>query len=289
MSWTAPRTYTAGEIITASILNTHIRDNLLEVLQRDGSIPLTANWDAGSYEVRAQTLESDVATGTAPLTIASTTVVTNLNADLVDGQSRALTIDADHTHASTGAEGGQLDHGLALTGLDDDDHTQYQKESLLTTAGDLPFATGASAWARLGIGTVAQVLRVNAGETAPEWGTPSFTSKLLNHTRALDAVSGDVSYTGYGFQPKALIIFTELAAVQYHSWGLGDVALAEMCLYYNYNATWGMSTTQIIRIVGVDYGQTAVLKTLDADGFTLTWTLTGSTSGTITFIVLALG
>jgi len=28
MGWTAPRTYTAGEIITASILNAHVRDNL---------------------------------------------------------------------------------------------------------------------------------------------------------------------------------------------------------------------------------------------------------------------
>jgi len=32
---------------------------------------------------------------------------------------------ADHTHATTGAQAGQLDHGLALTGLTDDDHTQY--------------------------------------------------------------------------------------------------------------------------------------------------------------------
>lgn len=42
--------------------------------------------DFGDYEVRAQTLEADVATGTAPLTITSTTVVTNLNADLLDGK-----------------------------------------------------------------------------------------------------------------------------------------------------------------------------------------------------------
>lgn len=35
---------------------------------------------------------------------------------------------ADHTHQSTGAQAGQLDHGLALTGLTDDDHTQYLKE-----------------------------------------------------------------------------------------------------------------------------------------------------------------
>ena len=30
MSWTAPRTYVVAEIITASILNIHVRDNLLE-------------------------------------------------------------------------------------------------------------------------------------------------------------------------------------------------------------------------------------------------------------------
>jgi len=43
------------------------------------------NWDAGSVEVRAQTFQSDQTTGTAPFTVASTTVVSNLNADTVDG------------------------------------------------------------------------------------------------------------------------------------------------------------------------------------------------------------
>jgi len=46
----------------------------------------SGNWDAGSIEIRAQTFESDVATNTAPFTVASTTVVTNLNADKVDGK-----------------------------------------------------------------------------------------------------------------------------------------------------------------------------------------------------------
>lgn len=31
----------------------------------------------------------------------------------------------DHDHSSTGLQGGKLDHGLALDGLIDDDHTQY--------------------------------------------------------------------------------------------------------------------------------------------------------------------
>jgi len=62
----------------------------------------------------------------APFSVSSGSgKVTNLDADLIDGQHRILKINADHTHQSSGAEGGQLDHGLALTGLSDDDHTQY--------------------------------------------------------------------------------------------------------------------------------------------------------------------
>lgn len=55
-------------------------------LQADGSVALTTNWDAGSYYIQALRFVSDVATGTAPLTVTSTTVCTNLNADTVDGK-----------------------------------------------------------------------------------------------------------------------------------------------------------------------------------------------------------
>ena len=51
------------------------------------SLTVANNVDIGNFELRAKTLESDVATGTAPLTVASTTKVTNLNADLLDGIS----------------------------------------------------------------------------------------------------------------------------------------------------------------------------------------------------------
>ena len=55
-------------------------------VKANGSVALTADWDAGGYEIRAQTLEADVSTGTAPLTIASTTKVANLNVDKLDDQ-----------------------------------------------------------------------------------------------------------------------------------------------------------------------------------------------------------
>ncbi len=54
-------------------------------LSEDGSVPLIANWDAGGFDIRALTFESDVASGTAPFVVASVTVVSNLNVDQVDG------------------------------------------------------------------------------------------------------------------------------------------------------------------------------------------------------------
>ena len=47
---------------------------------------------------------------------------------------------------------------------------------LITTAGDLLYGTAADTVARLGIGTAGQVLKVNSGATAPEWGAAAGAS-----------------------------------------------------------------------------------------------------------------
>lgn len=52
-------------------------------------------------------------------------------------------------------------------------------KSTVTTAGDVIYATGSSALTRLGIGTAGQVLKVNAGATAPEWGAAGGASALV--------------------------------------------------------------------------------------------------------------
>ena len=57
----------------------------------DGTLALTADWDAGSFEIRAQTFKSDVTTGTAPFTVASTTVVPNLNSQRWNGEVNGVT------------------------------------------------------------------------------------------------------------------------------------------------------------------------------------------------------
>jgi hypothetical protein len=67
-------------------------------LLADGSRALTAAWDAGSFQIRAETFQSDVATGTAPFTVASTTLVANLNAALLEGNAASAFATAAHLH-----------------------------------------------------------------------------------------------------------------------------------------------------------------------------------------------
>ncbi|MFC2114233.1 tail fiber domain-containing protein [Bacteroidota bacterium] len=57
-----------------------------DFIWRDGSKGLSSDWDAGSHEIKTEKFESDVSTGTAPIKVASTTLVDKLNVDEVDGK-----------------------------------------------------------------------------------------------------------------------------------------------------------------------------------------------------------
>jgi hypothetical protein len=68
--------------------------------------------------------------------------------------------------------------------------------TLLTTAGDIMYASSASNPARLGIGTASQILAVNSGATAPEWvAAPSSGMTLISATTIGSAVAS-VTVTG---------------------------------------------------------------------------------------------
>ena len=60
---------------------------------------------------------------------------------------------------------------------------------LITTAGDILYGTAADTVARLGIGTAGQVLKVNSGATAPEWGAASSGALTLIKTAAFSSVA----------------------------------------------------------------------------------------------------
>ena len=113
--------------------------------------------------------------------------------------------------------------------------------------------------------------------------------KVKLETRDLAAASGDVSYTGYGFQPSGLIIIAYTAGEgSGGSIGSSEPALAEHCLC-SVSGTWTVGVSaNIIKFALTDgKGQTAVVKTYDADGFTLTWTKALLPTGTANLHVFA--
>ncbi len=84
-------------------------------VKTNGTTPLSADWDVGAYKITANQLASDVAAGTAPLVVASDTVVSNLNADLLDGnhaaafQAAGSYAAATHYHAGTDITSSTID------------------------------------------------------------------------------------------------------------------------------------------------------------------------------------
>lgn len=148
-------------------------DDHTQYLLAAGTRALTANWDAGSFQIRAETFQSDVATGTAPFTVASTTAVTNLNADLLDGQ-HASAFEVAGAVAAHEAAGDP--HPQYLTAAEGD--AAYQPlDTQLTDLAGLAYA-----------GNAAKVIAVTAGEDGFELVAQSGAS--------LDediAFSGDIS------------------------------------------------------------------------------------------------
>ena len=104
-------------------------------------------------------MTSTALTGTAPFTVASQTVVTNLNADLLDGQSGSYYQDLSNMTAGTLA--------IARGGTN---------STATPTAGGVGYGTS-TAHAYTAAGTSGQVLR-SAGASAPTWSTEYYSYGL---------------------------------------------------------------------------------------------------------------
>jgi len=117
------------------------------------------------------------------------------------------------------------------------------------------------------------------------------TSKVGLEVRDMAAGNGDVSYTGYGFQPTALLVFAchESGSVIELSQGFSDSAKNKAIIYQRTSAVAGSNSyVLLVQNAGGDNYQFAVVKSYDADGFTLTWTKGGAPTGNLWFPVLAL-
>ncbi len=86
------------------------------------------------------------------------------------------------------------------------DNLNVTEAAIVTTAGDLVYATGVNALARLGIGTAFQALQTNAGATAPAWSTP-YAWKI----QELTPTGTNVDFTSIAATP-----YKHLLLVGYH-------------------------------------------------------------------------
>lgn len=131
---------------------------------------LSGDWDAGSHKIIAEQLESDVAGGTAPLIVASTTLVDNLNADTVDGVELAELLQRDGTVALTAAYGSDWSLGtnsllFGTFGSEDVEVKQWAANKW-----------GSVDWLGIGVTPLA-LLHVYDGASGQ--GTPASNTKLL--------------------------------------------------------------------------------------------------------------
>jgi hypothetical protein len=111
----------------------------------------------------------------------------------------------------------------------------------------------------------------------------ALATSVITFTRSAAAGSGDVSYTGAGFVPTGVIIIS-MNDTNNDSFGIGFIdsgATDEASAVVR--GLGGSPITSInTNLVISDYnsgasaGQTAIAKSLDADGVTLTWTKVGT-------------
>lgn len=135
----------------------------------------------------ATRLKSTQATGASPVVAASTTMVANLNADLLDGLHAAAFATVAHTHAAGDiASGTLLDARVAASNV-----TQHQAALAVAVgqltgtvgptqggtgltsyaAGDLIYASATNVLAKRAVGTNGHVLTLDTG--LPVWAAPS--------------------------------------------------------------------------------------------------------------------
>ena len=139
--------------------------------------------------------------------------------------------------------------------------------------GDM-YYRASSVLARLAKSTANFKLFMNAGATAPEWANGI---KIGTFTRAMDAATGDVAYTGVGFKPSHVVFLTRVETASMVI-GVDDGTNHYCVAIYLTSVYFNSSAHSLYAIEAVGKTQRGIIKTLDADGFTLTWTREGATA-----------
>jgi hypothetical protein len=184
-----------------------------------GATTITAN--TGLFATGDIVTIINIGTGTCTITAGTATVTTSGSLVLAQNQGGVLRFTSASaaiflqfaTPASGDIEGVTAGTGISGGGTSGTVTITNSMATAITTAGDVIYGTGSGTFARLGIGTASQVLRVNSGATAPEWATPSVAGKsysLLNAGGT--ALTGAATITISGISAKDDLMIMVLGA-----------------------------------------------------------------------------
>jgi hypothetical protein len=121
------------------------------------------------------------------------------------------------------------------------------------------------------------------------WSTVAYFAGSFTHAASS---SGTQAVTGVGFKPKCVFFLANISGgVGKASWGFDTTAAALTLADYGATSTGLYSPlgTGSINMVHATTLQTAAnIQSMDADGYTLNWTITGIPTGTVTAYYLAM-
>ena len=220
-------------------------------------------------------------TGTADLAggAKDTTLVTDLNADKVDGADKDTDVDmAANSDAKVPSQ-------KAVKAYID---TKSILESMLTTQGDLA-VRGAGDSERLAAGALDTYFKGQGAGVLPIYEKLALKDTGVKIGESTRDAGGDQVITGVGFQPSVVIFVAADAVAANRNWSIGfDDGTIHPRIYQYDNGTamsWNAVGSISIRR-GTMNKITGSISALGADGFTITWDLAGESSAE--FIYLAL-
>lgn len=153
--------------------------------------------------------------------------------------------------------------------------------------GDLLYASSSSAFARLGAGTAGMFLKTLGASANPAWAyAPIF--KMGTTTYDLSTASGTQAITGVGFTPRLVIILANQTGNARTSIGIDDGTNHYSVYMADAGNAFRTATATSINADSTTTGQSGYISALGADGFTITWTKTGSPTGTFTLMYLCI-
>jgi hypothetical protein len=150
-----------------------------------------------------------------------------------------------------------------------------------TTAGDIDYYTSSTAKARIAIGTAGQVLKVNSGGTAPEWGTTADQTPL---TTKGDLFTFDTADARLGVGANGTVLTADSAETTGLKWvapASGGMTLLSTTALSGASTTIssinGSYNDLYVRVYNVQYSTGAAAFTFTQNGSSLSYYQTGST------------